>query len=123
MAEGFMKHYAGDRFDVYSAGLNPTQVNPLAIQVMNEVGIDIRGQRSKSIKDYLGRISVTYAIFVCMNAEKNCPRIHPFALHEISWPFYNPACCEGNEEEILIKFREVRDQIEARIKDWVKSLE
>jgi arsenate reductase (thioredoxin) len=122
MAEGFLKHYADDRFEVYSAGLEPTQINPLAIQVMKEVGIDISGHYSKSVKEYLGKLSTTYAIFVCANAEENCPRIHPFALHELFWPFDDPASCQESEEVRIQHFRRIRDQIEKRIKEWLKSL-
>ena len=72
MAEGFLGHLAGDKFEVYSAGVNPTQVNPLAIKVMDEVGIDTSKQKSKSIKEFLGQ-RFDYVITVCDNARQTCP--------------------------------------------------
>jgi len=122
MAEGFLRKYAGDRFDVFSAGLEPRSIHPLAIKIMDEIGIDISGQQSKSIKSILGRISFKYAIFVCQQAEDNCPSIYPFALEKLSWPFEDPTAFEGSDEEIAAKFRQVRDQIDIKIQEWLKSV-
>ncbi len=118
MAEGLLRKHAGDRYEALSAGLEPTTVHPLAIRAMNEVGIDISGQRSKSVKEYLGKIALGHVIFVCARAEKNCPYLYPPLVPE-SWPFEDPAACQGTEEERLERFRQVRDQIEARIKAWL----
>ena len=120
MAEALLRKHAGDRFEALSAGMEPTTVHPLAIRAMNEVGIDISGQRSKSVKEYLGKIPVGQVIFVCARAEKNCPFLYPPQVPE-SWPFEDPAACQGTEEECLEKFRHVRDQIEARIKAWLAA--
>jgi arsenate reductase len=120
MAEALLRKHAGDRYEALSAGLEPTQVQPLAIRVMNEIGIDISGQRSKSVKEYLSRVAVGKVIFVCAKAEKNCPYLYPSLTPE-SWPFEDPAACQGTEEECLAKFRDVRDQIEERIKAWLAA--
>lgn len=122
MAEGFLRRYAGGHFEVYSAGLDPRTVHPLAIQVMDEIGIDISGQKSKGVDTVLGKQSFMHAIFVCQQAEKNCPSIYPFALEKLSWPFEDPAAFEGSEEEVIDKFREVRDQIDRKIQEWLESL-
>ena len=121
MAEAFLRKHGGDRFEVHSAGLNPTGINPLTIQVMNEVGIDMDEHRSKSVSEYLGKLAANYVIFVCAQAEKSCPRIWPFALRSFCWPFDDPAACKGGEESRLQKFRDVRDQIEHQIKEWLAT--
>lgn len=121
MAEALLRKYGDDRFEVHSAGLNPTGINPLTIQVMNEVGIDMDGYRSKSVNEYLGKLAANYVIFVCEQAEKSCPRVWPFSLRSLCWPFDDPAACEGNEETKLQRFRDVRDQIENRIKGWLAT--
>ena len=121
MAEGLLRKYAGDRFDVFSAGLEPRPVHPLAIQVMNEIGVDISNQQSKSIDTVLGKQSFKHAIFVCERAEENCPSTYPFALEKLSWPFEDPAGFEGNEAEAVNRFRQVRDQIDRKIQAWLES--
>ncbi len=117
MAEGFLKKYVGDHFDVFSAGLEPKEVNPYAIRAMSEVGIDISQQRSKDIKGFLGQ-HFTYLITVCSNAEARCP-IFPAVIYRLFWPFDDPAAFEGTDAEKLAKFREIRDQIDARIQQWM----
>lgn len=119
MAEAFLKKYAGDRLEVHSAGLEPCGIHPLTIQVMDEVAISLEGHRSKPLGDYLGKLSVRYAIIVCEQAEKACPRIWPFTKQRLFWPFENPAAFEGSEAECLTKFREVRDQIDEQIQHWL----
>ena len=119
MAEAFFKKYGEDVLEVYSAGLEPTVVNPCAAMVMQEMGIDISGQRSKSVKEFLGQMSFGYVIAVCKKAEERCPVIFPGARMLLSWPFEDPAATEGPEEEKLQKFRQVRDEIEEKVKAWV----
>jgi arsenate reductase len=121
MAEALLRHYAGDRFDVFSAGLEPRGVNPLTVAVMDEIGIDIRQQRSKSVSEFLGRARVGCAIFVCPRAEQSCPHMYPFVTKTLSWPFDDPAAVAGTPEEILRKFREVRDQIDRKIRAWLAA--
>jgi len=113
-----LRKYAGDRYDVYSAGLEPKPVHPLAIRVMDEVGVDISGQRSKSLSEFAGKVHFSYLITVCSNAEEKCP-IFPGMGIRLHWPFDDPAAFEGSDEEKLAKFREVRDLIEGKVRQWV----
>jgi arsenate reductase len=87
---------------------------------MREIGIDLSGQYSKGVKEYLGKMSFTYLITVCAEAEANCPTTFPGISHRLSWPFDDPAAVGRSEEDMLRKFREVRDQIEKRIKLWLE---
>jgi arsenate reductase len=119
MAEGWMRHLAGDRFAVYSAGIEPAGVHPLAIEVMGEVGIDISGQKSKSVRAYLGTLTVTHLIVVCAQAEAKCPRLMPGMLHRELWPFEDPAAVDGDEQAQRQAFRAVRDQIRQKIESWL----
>jgi arsenate reductase len=88
---------------------------------MREIGIDLSGQHSKSVKEYLGKMSFSYLITVCAEGEANCPTTFPGIGQRLSWAFHDPAAVEGSEEEKLQKFREVRDQIEKRIKLWIEE--
>ncbi len=119
MAEAFLRKYAGDAFEPHSAGLEPKGVNPLTVQVMDEVGIDISGQQSKGIDTYLGKVLFQYLITVCDDADKNCPTVWPGVNIRMHWSFEDPAKFTGSEAERLAKFREIRDSIEKRIKEWV----
>lgn len=119
MAEAFVRQYAGDTFEAHSAGLEPKGMNPLTIKVMNEVGIDISNQTSKGIGTYLGKMLFQYLITVCDDAEKNCPTVWPGVNTRMHWSFEDPAMFEGTEEQKLAKFREVRDLMDKRIKEWV----
>ena len=119
MAEALLRHHAGDRFDVHSAGMEPKGVNPLSIKVLNEIGVETAGLSSKSTMEFLGKLRVRYAIIVCDKAQQSCPRIQPFALNTLFWPFPDPAAAEGSEEERLAAFRDVRDQIDATITSWL----
>jgi len=118
MAEAFLRKYAGDRFDVVSAGLEPKGINPYTRRVMDEADIDISRQYSKDVMEYLGRVHFGYVITVCDNAEANCP-IFPFATTRLHWSFEDPARFEGADEDKLAKFREVRNQIDERIRSWL----
>lgn len=119
MAEAFLRRYAGDVLEPHSAGLEPKGLNPLAVQVMKEVGIDISHQQSKGIEIYLGKRLFQYLITVCDDADQNCPTVWPGVNTRLHWSFEDPAKFEGTEEEKLAKFREVRNLIEQRIKTWV----
>jgi len=120
MAEAFLQKYAGDRFEVYSAGLEPKEVHPYTKKVMEEIGIDISDQRAKGLNQFLGKVHFGYLITVCSKAEEQCPTF-PAVGARLFWPFEDPVTFEGSEEEKLNKFREVRDQIDERIKDWLKE--
>jgi arsenate reductase len=119
MAEAFLRRCAGDRFEAYSAGLEPRGIHPYTRQVMEEIGIDLSGQRSKDVTEYMGKVHFGYLITVCENAEKNCPRIFPGVGKRLHWALEDPAAFDGSEEEKLRKFRQVRDQIDRRIQEWL----
>lgn len=123
MAEAFLRKYAGERFEVFSAGYEPNEVHPYAKQVMGEAGIDLSGQRSKSVTEFLGKMSFGYLIIVCERAEKNCPVTFPGFRYRMFWPFEDPVALVGSDQQRLEKFREVRDQIDARIKLWLREVE
>ncbi len=122
MAEAFLRAYAGDRFEVYSAGFEPGVIHPLVYQVMAEVGLDLAGQYSKNIADYLSQVHFGYLITVCDRAEARCP-IFPGVGQRLFWPFDDPAAFEGSSAAQLAKFREVRNQIAARIREWLTTFE
>ncbi|HMD87657.1 MAG TPA: arsenate reductase ArsC [Anaerolineaceae bacterium] len=122
IAEAFLKKYAGDRFEVYSAGLDPKPINPLTIKVMEEIGMDMSGQYSKPLTLYMGKVHFGYLITVCSNAEKECP-IFPGMGMRLHWSFEDPAAFEGTEEEKLAKFREVRDQIDQKVHEWALEVQ
>jgi arsenate reductase len=94
MAEGFLKHIAGDKFEVFSAGVKPTIVNPMAMRVMAEVGIDISTHRSKSIMEFMGQ-KFDYVITVCDKAKQTCP-VFPGKYEKIHWYLEDPAEAQGN---------------------------
>ncbi|HML35202.1 arsenate reductase ArsC [Sporomusa sphaeroides] len=119
IAEAFFNKYGQDVLEVYSAGLEPTAVNPYAVQVMQESGVDISGQRSKSVKEFLGKQAFGYVVAVCKQAESRCPVIFPGVPVVLSWPFDDPADTAGTEADKLPVFRRVRDEIEAKVKAWV----
>jgi arsenate reductase len=109
MAEGLLRHHAGDRFEVFSAGTRPGQVRSEAIAVMRELGIDISSHRSKSVDEFTGQ-SFDYVLTVCDNAKESCP-IFPGKANMIHHNFEDPAALEGSEAEKLAVFRRVRDEM------------
>lgn len=109
MAEGLLRHLAGDRFEVYSAGTKPVSVRPEAIAVLKEIGIDISGHRSKHVDEF-ATTNFDYVLTVCDSAAQNCP-IYPGHAHRIHRSFEDPASVSGSEEERLAAFRRVRDAI------------
>jgi arsenate reductase len=120
MAEGFLRHYAGDKYEVHSAGMDPQGINPLAIQVMAEKGISIDHQTSDSIRKYLGKQYFGIVVTVCDHAEKNCPRVWLDAQdRHIHWGLEDPAAFEGDAEAKLAKFREIRDIIDETIQGYL----
>jgi arsenate reductase (thioredoxin) len=121
MAEALLRKHASDRFDIMSAGLEPTTVHPLTIRAMNEVGVNLSGCRAKGLADFLGKMKFQLAIIVCERTQTNCPHIYPFALERLYWPFEDPAEAQGTEEQQLQKFREVRDQIADKIRAWLAT--
>jgi arsenate reductase len=121
MAEAFLRKHGGDKFEAYSAGLEPKGIHPYTLQVMNEVGIDLSEQRSKDVMEYMGRKHFGYLITVCAHAEANCPTTFPGVSQRLHWPIDDPAAFEGSEEETLAKFREARDEVEQHILAWLKT--
>jgi len=117
MAEAFLKKMGKDRFEVFSAGLEPTQVDPLAIKAMAEKGYDISGQEAKSLDRYL-KERFGYLITVCNRANRLCPVFPGVSLRE-HWPIKDPAEAVGSEEERLNAYREARDELEKRIKVFI----
>jgi arsenate reductase len=120
MAEGLLRHEAGDAFEVFSAGTKPTAVRPEAIEAMSEIGIDISAHRSKSVDEFAGR-QLDYVITVCDNAKESCP-IFPGETTRLHWPFEDPAAVQGSEEERKAVFRKIRDQIHGRIMVFLREL-
>lgn len=110
IAEGYLRHVAGDRFEALSAGIEPKGLNPLAVEVMREIGIDISRQRSKDVVSLLGQ-HIPYVVTVCDNAKERCP-IFPRTYKFLHWSFEDPAAAaQGSREEKLAIFRRVRDEI------------
>ncbi len=116
MAEGLLRHMAGDRFDVESAGTIASFVRPQAIKAMAEIGIDISGHRSKSLDEFLDQ-PFDFVITVCDNANQTCP-VFPGKAKRVHWSFADPAMATGTEDDVLAVFREVRDQIKARLAEF-----
>ncbi len=117
MAEGLLRQLGGGRFDVESAGTRPDQVRPEAVEAMREIGIDISGQRSKSVDEFAGR-EFDYVITVCDNARENCP-VFPSTTARVHWSFDDPAAAVGDPTARLAVFRRVRDEIAARLLEWI----
>jgi arsenate reductase len=117
MAEGLLRQLAGDQFEVASAGTEPRSVNPLAIAAMREIGVDISGHRSKSVKEFLGR-HFTYVITVCESANERCP-VFPGTVKRLHWRLQDPAATVGSEAQRMEVFRRVRDDIAERVRALV----
>jgi arsenate reductase len=113
MAEGYLRYAAGVHFEPLSAGIEPKGLNPLAIEAMHEIGIDISNQKSKDVVSFLGQY-IPYIVTVCDNARERCP-IFPRTFKFIHWSFEDPAAAKGSHEEKLAVFRRVRDEIAQRI--------
>lgn len=119
MAEAFLKKYGGDQFEADSAGTEPRGINPYTERVMEEVGVSLRNQHSKHVKEYMGKVHFGYLITMCNEAEKSCPTTFPGIGQRLHWLFEDPSAFVGSDAEKLDKFREVRDQIERHIKTWL----
>lgn len=120
IAEAFLKKYAGNKFEVYSAGLEPSDINYYTKKVMDEIGFDISGHKSKALSSFLGQAHFGYLITVCEKAEARCP-VFPGVSVRLYWPFEDPAAFVGSEEEKIEKFRYVRDEIDKKIKSWLSE--
>ncbi|MBU2609495.1 MAG: arsenate reductase ArsC [Chloroflexi bacterium] len=122
MAEAFLRSLGKDQFEAFSAGLEPKGLNPFTVRVMEEIGFDMSRHRSKGVNEYLGKEHFHYLITVCDDAEKNCPSVWPGVNHRLHWSFEDPALFEGGEEEKLAKFRQVRDQIQEKVRAWLNEM-
>jgi arsenate reductase len=121
MAEGLLRDLAGDRFEAMSAGTEAARVRPLALRVMEEIGVDISHQESKTLDRYLGE-PFAYVITVCDDANEACP-FFPGAANRLHWSFEDPSKAEGTEDERLAVFRSVRDRIRERIEDELVAID
>lgn len=119
MAEGWLRHLAGDRFEAVSAGTHPVGLNPNAVTVMGEVGVDISKHVSKRVDSYVDQ-PFHYVITVCDNAQEACP-VFPGASAKLHWNFDDPAKATGTYEQQLIIFRKTRDEIADRIRQFLAT--
>jgi arsenate reductase len=120
MAEGFAKFYGGDDFEVYSGGVEAHGLNPRAVEVMKEIGIDISNQTSDLIDENI-LFRADYVITLCGDAREQCPVLPP-PIKSLHWELEDPARAEGTEEEIMNKFREVRDIIKEKVKALIEEI-
>lgn len=123
MAEAFLKHYGGERFEPESAGLEPGKLNPVVVEVMKEEGIDISSNRTKRVFDFVksGK-TFHYVVTVCDQATaQKCP-VFPGITKRLHWSFEDPSSFAGSHEEKVKKTRDVRDQIKAKIREFVSTL-
>lgn len=124
MGEAFLRHLAGDRFEVHSAGLEAGRLNPLVVRAMEEIGISMEGHHAKTVQEYLDRGErFDYVITVCdeTNAER-CP-MFPGGGKRIHWSFPDPSALTGSDEEKLAGIRPIRDAIESKIREWLANSE
>jgi arsenate reductase len=119
IAEGLLRSLAQDRFDVASAGTRPVGLNPFAVAAMKELGIDISGQRSKSVEEFLGQ-PFDYVVTVCDQAKEACPVFHRARIR-LHWSFEDPAGVQGSDEDRLKVFRRVRDEIASRLRRFIEQ--
>ena len=116
MAEGLLRSLFGEEYEVFSAGTEPAGVNLNSIEVMEEIGIDISNHYSKNVKDFINE-NFDYVITVCGDAKKSCP-FFPGGGQQLHKDFEDPSSFSGSKEEVLVKFREVRDSL----KKWIEEL-
>ncbi|MBI1295612.1 arsenate reductase ArsC [bacterium] len=122
MGEALLRKHADDLFEVHSAGLEPKGINPYTVRVLEEIGIDTSTHTSDTLRKYMGHMHFGYLVTVCSAAEERCPAIFPGVAHRLHWPFEDPAAFEGSDEATMAKFREVRDQIDVRVQEWLAEL-
>jgi arsenate reductase len=120
MAEGLLRAFGGESIEVFSAGTKPGHVRPEAIAVMSELGIDLSGHRSKHVQEFDGQ-PFDYVITVCDNANESCP-VFPANTQRLHWSFADPAAVEGGQAERLAAFREVRDGLADKLRDFASLI-
>jgi arsenate reductase len=122
MGEAFLRAYAGDHFEVFSAGLEPKgEILPVVRTVMSEIGLSMEGQSSKSVNEYLGKMTFAYTVTVCGGAEEQCPRVFLSMGKHLFWPFEDPAAIVGTQDEVLAKVRVIRDQMAEKVQTWLRE--
>ena len=121
MAEALFRKYGGDRYAVYSAGVEPKGINPYTVRVMEEVGLSLAHRRSKDVREYLGKEHFAHVFTVCHHAEQNCPSVFLTMGTHDHWDLDDPAAQEGTDAEKLAKFRAVRNQIDERVRAWLQE--
>ena len=117
MAEGMLRVWGGDRYEALSGGSEATRVRPEAIAVMDELGIDLRGQRSKAVLEFAGQ-HIDWAITACDENQEACP-VFPAATHHEYWPFDDPSRATGSDAERLAEYRRVRDELAVKVRDFL----
>jgi len=120
MAEGWLRHLGGDRYEALSAGTRPQGVNPLAVRSMAEAGVDLSGHRSKTVDELLGE-DLDLLVTVCGGASDSCPVFSGRVKERRHWPFDDPAKAEGMEDETMSAFRRVRDEIRDAVEDLLRE--
>ncbi len=121
MAEAFLRKHGGHRFEAFSAGFRPREMDPLVRRVMEEKGYDLSGQYAKSVSKYMGKVHFGYLITLCRKTNDLCPRTFPDISVRLHWEFPDPTEARGSEPERLLVFRRVRDAIENRILMWLEG--
>lgn len=116
MAEGWLRHLGGGRYEVLSAGTRPQGLNPLAVRVMAEAGVDISGHTSDPVERYLDR-DLDLVVTVCGGARESCPVFAGRVAERRHWPFDDPAAARGTQEQVLAVFRRVRDEIRRKVEE------
>jgi len=119
MAAALLRHRAGNRFEVHSAGLTPTDIHPMTRAVLEEAGIETSSLEPTRISRFLARVVVNTAIIVCEQGP-GCPRMYPFATQTLHWPFEDPRLPDMTDDERLHAFRSLRDRIDSRIRSWIE---
>ena len=123
MAEAYLKQIAGDRFEVESAGLEPGKLNPIVVEIMKEVGIDILQNKTKSVFDFFKQgKQYDYVVTVCDESQSGACPVFPGKGEKLHWGFADPSQFKGSWEDKVKQTREVRNQIEAETKEWINSL-
>jgi arsenate reductase len=121
MAEAFLNQICSEVFEAHSAGIEPGKLNPVVVEAMQEIGIDISGNQTKSVADYLSQ-SFSYVITVCdETSAERCP-VFPGKTRRLHWGFPDPSAFQGTHEEKLARTRDIRDQIKARIEAWCEEI-
>lgn len=123
MAEGFLRHYASERFEAYSAGVSPAkEIHSGAVEAMEEAGVDISDHYPKGLTTYMGRMGFNYLVIVCARAEANCPKTFPGVGTRLIWAFDDPRAEEDlPTEESLRRFRHVRDEIQLKVRQFLDN--